>query len=103
MRPIFLSGCRKTKKKSRKQDQFAILAQNILLCGKLWLEFFRDSIFRTRRHSAVKCRDGNCRREGAARGFAAMETKDERRKRKSLTHEGHEVSRRNSFGGFSFV
>jgi hypothetical protein len=34
-------GCRK-QKEIRKQDQIGILAQNILLCGKLRLEFFRE-------------------------------------------------------------
>jgi hypothetical protein len=58
-------GCPK-QKEFRKQDQIGILAQNILLCGKLRLELFRESLFRTRMHGAVKCRDGNCRGEGAS-------------------------------------
>jgi hypothetical protein len=61
---IFVRGCRK-QKEFRKQDQIGILAQKNLLCGKLRLELFRDGLFRTRMHVAVKCRDGNCRAEGA--------------------------------------
>jgi hypothetical protein len=45
-------SARLTKQKEiRKQDQNGILAQNILLCGKLRLEFFRESLFRTRAKS----------------------------------------------------
>jgi hypothetical protein len=43
-------GCRSIKE-IRKQDQIGILAQNILLCGKLRLEFFRERLFRARRKS----------------------------------------------------
>jgi hypothetical protein len=97
MRSIpLLRGCEK-QKEFRKQDQFAILAQNILLCGKLWLEFFRDAIFRTRRHRTVKCRDGNCRGEGAARGCATTEMMKMKTKEKTLNHEGHEGSQRKNF------
>jgi hypothetical protein len=46
-------GCPK-QKEFRKLDQFAILAQIFLLCGKLRLEFFREALFRTRIHGAVK-------------------------------------------------
>ncbi len=60
-----MRGCLK-QKEFRKQDQIGILAQNILLCGKLRLELFRESLFRTRMHGAVKCRDGNCHGEGAS-------------------------------------
>ena len=60
-------GCQ-TQKELLKQDQSGILAQNFLLCGKLRLEFFRECLFRTRRRDAVKCRDGNCREDGAERG-----------------------------------
>jgi hypothetical protein len=41
MRPI-LSAWLPKQKEIRKQDQIGILAQNILLCGKLRLEFFRE-------------------------------------------------------------
>ena len=71
------------QKEFRKQDQNGILAQNILLCGKLRLEFFREALFRTRMRGAVKWRDGNCRGDGAAcalRGSeAARDLKDHSR------------------------
>jgi len=41
MRSI-LSARLPKQRKIRKQDQIGILAQNILLCGKLRLEFFRE-------------------------------------------------------------
>lgn len=47
MRSI-LSARLPKQKEIRKQDQIGILAQNILLCGKLRLEFFRESLFSTR-------------------------------------------------------
>jgi hypothetical protein len=47
------------------QDQCRILAQKILLCGNLRLEFFREQLFITRLPLAVKCRAGNCRVRGA--------------------------------------
>jgi hypothetical protein len=50
MRPI-LSAWLPKQKEIRKQDQIGILAQNILLCGKLRLEFFRERLFRTRAKS----------------------------------------------------
>jgi len=50
MRSI-LSARLPKQKEIRKQDQIGILAQNILLCGKLRLEFFRERLFRTRAKS----------------------------------------------------
>jgi hypothetical protein len=44
---------------------------------------FPRVIIRTRWHRAVKCRDGNCREDGARAG-------------KTANHEGHEGSRRKS-------
>src|SRR5450631_769663 len=87
-------GCQ-MQKELLKQDQSGILAQNFLLCGKLRREYFRESLFRTPMHRAVKCRDGNCRGDGAARVCGGCE--------KNINHEGHEVSRRFLLGQVSFV
>jgi hypothetical protein len=38
----------------QKQDQSGILAQILLLCGNLRLEFFREFLFSTRLHRPVK-------------------------------------------------
>ena len=45
-----LSVCAANIREAQKQDQSCILAQNILLCGNLRLEFFRESLFRTSTH-----------------------------------------------------
>jgi hypothetical protein len=44
---LLVSSCQK-QEQFRKQDQSCILAQKILLCGKLRLEFFRERLFSTR-------------------------------------------------------
>jgi hypothetical protein len=44
----------KSKKEFLKQDQCGIVAQIFLLCGKVQQEFFRELLFRTRMHGAVK-------------------------------------------------
>jgi hypothetical protein len=85
------------QKEFRKQDQIAILAQNFLLCGKLRLEFFREPLFRTRSCGAVKCRDGNCRRDGAECGVATM------RIRKVINHEGRRITKEAAERMKSFV
>ena len=55
------------QKEFRKQDQNGILAQNILLCGKLRLEVLRESLLSPRSALAVKCRAGYCRADEANR------------------------------------
>ena len=84
-------GCQ-MQKELLKQDQSGILAQIFLLCGKLRREYFRESLFRTPMHRAVKCRDSNCRGDGAARVCGGCE--------KNINHEGHEGSRRFCWGRF---
>jgi hypothetical protein len=66
-RLIYQARLPKAKRIFLKQDQCGIVAQFFLLCEKVRMEFCRESLFRTRMHGAVKWRDGNCRREGAAR------------------------------------
>jgi hypothetical protein len=73
-------GCQ-MQKELLKQDQSGILAQIFLLCGKLRREYFRESLFRTPMHRAVKCRDGNCRGDGAAR----MRKKHQPRRTRRIT------------------
>jgi hypothetical protein len=57
-------GCRK-QRKIRKQDQIGILAQNILLCGKLRAGIFPRVTIQNPAEEFVKWRDGNCREDGA--------------------------------------
>ncbi|MGA2746652.1 MAG: hypothetical protein ABSE44_18295 [Candidatus Sulfotelmatobacter sp.] len=71
MRSI-LSARLPKQKEIRKQDQIGILAQNILLCGKLRAGIFPRMIIQYPHEEFVKWRDGNCRGDGAGRGSAKI-------------------------------
>jgi hypothetical protein len=66
----------KKQKELRKQDQSGILAQKFLLCGKLRLEVFRESLFRTLTR-ALSSGAMVTAAKSVQRGFPAMRKKED--------------------------